>query len=1547
MKRRIRSFLPIIVVAFLFVLTGVHAAYAAVAVDNVSTGSTSGTTITISHATSGSDRLMLVGVSLNNGNYETVTGVTYNDVHLTYVGEAHEDDDGRIEIWKLVAPNTGTANVVVTFSADLIYQGIAGVTTFTGVDQTAPHGPFAPANDTSSTAKVNLNSATDELVFGVVAAETPSGLTVGPNQTGRWNIVAGSGRTEGAGSTEPGAAIVEMSWTLGSSDHWAIGAVSIKPSGTSSSVTATITSPTSGSTYATDTDTVTLAGSASGGVGIVEVRWSNDRGGSGVCSGTTNWTTGSISLASGANVITITAEDSVGTTGSDVLTVNYDPTDGEAPLVWITSPTSGSTYSTNSASITLSGTASDNVGVTQVTWSNSAGGSGTCSGMDSWSSGSIALAEGSNVITVTARDAAGNTSTDVITVTYTPDSPPPEPPPDPEPDPTPGKGDTEIYTGYDGASGVEPNVLLLLDTSSSMTGRVPTDVDPTGYNSGTTYALYDASDDEWLTNTLYVYDLDGDSDQKMYYLTPDNFPCLDIRSMIQTNGFWSGHIVLTSEWTSSSWKSLEPADIDYCIPSDWPSGTPYPPYTYPLSVRVGNYINYIYTGGGSTLRRKIEIAIEVLAKIVEGTFGVRFGYMIYNPCVGDPRDMDNEYIYNNYGFWPKRQNEGGSILFPVQDMTSGPTGTRQQLIDIINTTDTASGTSQSESHFEAHRYFKENALPNGGPYFDTGAYRNEDTPIQHWCQKNYVIHITDGATSDEDNNRILSEEIGDIDGDGREPPYPDYDCIDAGDEEVGWRDFTDDIAQYMYTHDYSSLPGVQNVMNYTIGFDVNLPILQQAADQGGGKYYYCENTRDLTIAFHRIVGEIIQEDSSYTAPVIPVNYMEKTSSRNEIYIALFRPSTENFWPGNIKKFGIATADDPVLGVSEGDLVDMFGNPILDPDNQILESAVSFWGPWAGGGDGNNVTEGGVGEVLQNMNLSNRIVYTYLAGKTNRPLSHPSNAFATTNGNLTPQRLGFLAGETTKRDELIRFVSGYDVYDDDQDGQTTDPRTWMLGAFIHSRPAVISYNQDTTVIFAGANDGMLHAFWDGNPALHQGGSELWAYIPPSLLSGLKNLSEDHLVPAFYVDGSPKVYLNDVNHDGRISEVDGDQAILICGLRRGGRHYFALDVTDPENPEVPIGWANWGVWDSDTVWRATGMIGPEMTTESGDKALATYPYAETGQSWSTPFITTINDSGTQRAVALITAGYDKNQDGATPGADTMGRGVYAVDVLNGQPVWAYTYDGGLHPDMTFSIPSAVTAVDTTGSGVADRLYVGDTGGRLWRFDIGASNPASWTGRILFNADPAGTAYRKFFYPPDVTQEYGFEMLFIGSGNRAHPLEKTTTDYLYAIKDRNPVSVLTAGDLVNVTDGKLMSGTEEEKATIKANLESKDGWYIQLENTGEKCLAPALVFAGVAYYTTFEPDATVPIDPCEAVASLGTARLYALDYANGNAVYNFDTSSADLGKTDRSLIVGGSIASGVVIGLIEGVHIGKLGVDGSIPTVEVRTASGLFTTYWRMMD
>ena len=187
-----------------------------------------------------------------------------------------------------------------------------------------------------------------------------------------------------------------------------------------------IITPTAAATYSTGTSLLTLGGTASDNVGVTQVSWTNDRGGSGTASGTTSWSVSGLALQSGTNLLSVTARDAAGQTRSATLTVTYTPPDTTPPAVSIITPTAAATYSTGTSLLTLGGTASDNVGVTQVSWTNDRGGSGTASGTTSWSVSGLALQSGTNLLSVTARDAAGQTRSATLTVTYTPpDTTPP------------------------------------------------------------------------------------------------------------------------------------------------------------------------------------------------------------------------------------------------------------------------------------------------------------------------------------------------------------------------------------------------------------------------------------------------------------------------------------------------------------------------------------------------------------------------------------------------------------------------------------------------------------------------------------------------------------------------------------------------------------------------------------------------------------------------------------------------------------------------------------------------------------------------------------------------------------------------------------------------------------------------------------------------------------------------------------------------------------------------------------------------------------------
>jgi Bacterial Ig domain/Purple acid Phosphatase, N-terminal domain len=124
-------------------------------------------------------------------------------------------------------------------------------------------------------------------------------------------------------------------------------------------------------------------------------------------------------------VITVTGRDAAGNSSTDTLTVTYNPvvTDTTPPSVTI-APLAGAISAAVASPVTLTGTASDNVAVTQVTWANSHGGGGTAAGTTSWTASGITLQTGSNVITVTARDAAGNVGSASMTVAQSDTAPP-------------------------------------------------------------------------------------------------------------------------------------------------------------------------------------------------------------------------------------------------------------------------------------------------------------------------------------------------------------------------------------------------------------------------------------------------------------------------------------------------------------------------------------------------------------------------------------------------------------------------------------------------------------------------------------------------------------------------------------------------------------------------------------------------------------------------------------------------------------------------------------------------------------------------------------------------------------------------------------------------------------------------------------------------------------------------------------------------------------------------------------------------------------------
>ena len=183
---------------------------------------------------SGSNRILLVGVSLRNGGSQTVSGITYGGTALTLLGSAANGTNIRGELWYLKNPAAGAATVQVTISGAATYFA-AGAASFFNVEQGSSFGTAVTGNGNSANPSVSVTSAAGELVVDILAKRnTSEAAVVGAGQTQLWNDWSThetkSNNAISAASMEPGAATVAMSWTF-ASRPWAIVAVPLKPAG--------------------------------------------------------------------------------------------------------------------------------------------------------------------------------------------------------------------------------------------------------------------------------------------------------------------------------------------------------------------------------------------------------------------------------------------------------------------------------------------------------------------------------------------------------------------------------------------------------------------------------------------------------------------------------------------------------------------------------------------------------------------------------------------------------------------------------------------------------------------------------------------------------------------------------------------------------------------------------------------------------------------------------------------------------------------------------------------------------------------------------------------------------------------------------------------------------------------------------------------------------------------------------------------------------------------------------------------------------------------
>jgi type IV pilus assembly protein PilY1 len=481
--------------------------------------------------------------------------------------------------------------------------------------------------------------------------------------------------------------------------------------------------------------------------------------------------------------------------------------------------------------------------------------------------------------------------------------------------------------------------------------------------------------------------------------------------------------------------------------------------------------------------------------------------------------------------------------------------------------------------------------------------------------------------------------------------------------------------------------------------------------------------------------------------------------------------------------------------------------------------------------------------------------------------------------------------------LIKYARGLDTRDEDNDGVFDESRAWVLGDPLHSRPlpinygAVGSYNEDNQSIYIafGSNDGFMHFIKNtesGTPGA-ESGEEVWAFMPQEVMGELATLEANALGTGhpYLVDGSPTAYV-----EGRFIDraIDGEAVYLYFGLRRGGKAYYAMDISDPEAPEL--------------MWKIT---------KSGD-------FSELGYTFSDPVVGMMRDGAAARPIVIFGGGYDKNKDrnvfadelDEDSMDDDEGNALYVVDGETGELIWKATGDTEqnnsdrvfVNEDMHDSIPSRVAAMDSDGDQIIDRIYVGDTGGRVWRADINGEDTGNWTMTLLADLgrhyDATIANDRRFFHPPDIVQHKdnsAYDAVIMGSGNRADPLAEggAVNNYMYMIKDR-AVAVATGSDrdiehddLGDVTNTCLEVGSE-----CTANLTY--GWKLGLTPGTEMSLASPLTIGGVSYFTTYLSPGSSLEEACGP--DEGSGRIYAVRLENAAAVRNYDTTTDALERYDE---------------------------------------------------
>ena len=771
------------------------------------------------------------------------------------------------------------------------------------------------------------------------------------------------------------------------------------------------------------------------------------------------------------------------------------------------------------------------------------------------------------------------------------------------------------------------------------------------------------------------------------------------------------------------------------------------------------------------------------------------------------------------------------------------------------------------------------------------------TPIQSAadggeCQQNFNIMLSDGfwngpspgvGNADSDSSGVTDNGF---DGDANE-------SVDDGMYEDSYSNTLGDVAMYYYENDLSALadnvpiqPNIdeaphQHLVTYSISFGLNGtldPTTQDPTDAGfawtdpasdnnhkiddlwhaaynsRGQYLYAQDSQSLTNALGSSLLDITSRSGISSAAA---SNSSRLSTDTVIYLGYFN---SNQWEGNLMAFPIIDLDTGELAATptwEAGPVLTARDIATDPREIItfnerggVRDGTPFeWSNLKDAQKDDLKTSPGGG--LDTINIGKARLAYIRGDRSDEGIGYSFRTRLSVLGDLINSGPVSVGAPSLGWPDYAPFPTGADAYAEFKNGPMAS-RQQML--------------------YAGANDGMLHAFNATS------GTEEFAYIPEPMFStnvneGLHYLTDPGYQHRYYVDSTPAV--SDIFMTGPV--LGGDwTTVLIGGLRGGGRGYYALDVTDPATFSEANA-ADIALWEF---------------TDSDD--------AELGYTYSRPYIALANNG---RWVAIFGNGYNNTGTGEAV--------LFIVDIEAGiDGTWskgANDYQTITTKVGTLADPNGLATpaiADLDGNGTVDRVYAGDLQGNMWAFDMTDTNSNNWKSAYKTAGNPvplfttqnnepitAKPVLAKHPTQPGSSSPSNAPnlMVYFGSGQYLVEADKNSTDVqsFYGVWDKGDKSQ-TVSSLVEQTFDIAYTGRVLTRNSVDYSLDH--GWYFDLDVSGERSVTAPIARADTVFFNSWVPE----VGPCDVG---GFGYKFAVDMVNGGSPLEPAFDSNDDGIIDEN--------------------------------------------------